>query len=642
MKIQSKRKRRYSPAFSCLLLLLGLAAVKPVHAEGWTGEYYRLLSSNRFPELSREVSYLICREDCTPEEILTRNTPEDWQPLKKDVFYLNYSRDYIWLHLILDIPVEEAESWRLSVNWPYLDHISLYIRDLRQNRWLSRETIKDWQPPEESPSPYPFSFAVSTTTSPLEIFLKVHAPGKIQLPLSLLDEKTFSRKILVQSKMLGFFFGILAIMFIYNIILGIFTSDKSYFYYSLYVFSILLYTLGMTGSGPAYIWKGNTWINSHNYGMFSSFSFLMATVFIRNFLNLKKTGGWLLHLSTIVVAFWIGVIVLYLTETYDWLLILEDIGAFASGIIGLLTSCLLWKRGNPSAMYLTIAWTPLIFSTFFLMLGLTGIIPYTSRIRNIQNIGFVIEVILLSLALAERINRQRKEKEKAQKLSLKYYQQANDAKIREMIAKEDALAAEKAAKSQLSRKVEEKTKELRETLQELEKANSELALLSRTDGLTQLANRRYFDEVYEKEFKHAMRQKQPLSIILADVDHFKKLNDTFGHQAGDECLKLIARTFSSHISRREDLSARYGGEEFIAILPGTGKDDAAGIAEKIREAVRQLTVLYKGDEILMTMSLGICGRIPAQGADPDDLLKAADNALYRAKSLGRNRVENDS
>ncbi len=174
---------------------------------------------------------------------------------------------------------------------------------------------------------------------------------------------------------------------------------------------------------------------------------------------------------------------------------------------------------------------------------------------------------------------------------------------------------------------------------QLEIANLKLATLSITDGLTDLANRRHFDEVLRAECARAMRVGQPLAVIMLDVDFFKKFNDHYGHQAGDACLIRVAHALAANIRRTSDLTARYGGEEFSIVLPNTGAEEARQIGEALRCAIEDLGIAHaRAAAGQVTISVGIAIQ-PKQGPrDPDALMRLADAALYRAKDAGRNCV----
>ncbi|MDQ6996797.1 MAG: diguanylate cyclase [Mariprofundus sp.] len=171
-------------------------------------------------------------------------------------------------------------------------------------------------------------------------------------------------------------------------------------------------------------------------------------------------------------------------------------------------------------------------------------------------------------------------------------------------------------------------------------ANLELERLSSLDGLTGIANRRYFDSVFEREWRRAMRETEPLSLIMCDVDFFKLYNDSYGHQPGDECLKLVASSLSEAMQRPTDLVARYGGEEFVILLPGTHAHGAIKVAEQVRHAVLALQLPHEQSTVhaCVTISLGAATVAPMVKHQPKELLLAADKALYAAKGAGRNQV----
>ena len=182
--------------------------------------------------------------------------------------------------------------------------------------------------------------------------------------------------------------------------------------------------------------------------------------------------------------------------------------------------------------------------------------------------------------------------------------------------------------------------EIKTLVQQLETAKKQAEETAMTDSLTGLPNRRYFDEVLKLEFLRLQRAKEPLSLIMIDIDYFKLFNDHYGHIAGDNCLKDVARAIKGELKRSSDVVARYGGEEFVVILPNTSSHGAFSIAENIRRAVEKCSIPQQASLFLnhVTISLGLATIKPAKSNTAELVLKMADTALYRAKEAGRNRV----
>ena len=195
--------------------------------------------------------------------------------------------------------------------------------------------------------------------------------------------------------------------------------------------------------------------------------------------------------------------------------------------------------------------------------------------------------------------------------------------------------------------LEEKTRELDAKIlelevlhKELEEKNEKLEVLSSLDGLTGLFNRRYFDENLRKEWKQAIRACDSLSLLIIDIDHFKKYNDYYGHLEGDDCLRQVALALYEALLRPTDIVARYGGEEFAAILPNTDVEGAEMVGRRMMESVAELNIPHQASPVadLITVSIGITTMMPTIEQAANSLLDHADKALYEAKETGRNTL----
>ncbi len=203
------------------------------------------------------------------------------------------------------------------------------------------------------------------------------------------------------------------------------------------------------------------------------------------------------------------------------------------------------------------------------------------------------------------------------------------------------LDEQEGLKRQLEREVDERTEELKSALEKLSEAHIILKELTTIDSVTGIRNRHFFDEVFHQEWRRAVRQKYPITLLLLDIDHFKRVNDTYGHLSGDDCLAVVAKEVDGMFNRPSDVVARYGGEEFVVILPYVEYDSALRLAEQVRGRIADRTIRAGGHRINVTVSIGVSSLVPKEADDPKSLIGRADEALYSAKSAGRNRVLGD-
>jgi diguanylate cyclase (GGDEF)-like protein len=175
---------------------------------------------------------------------------------------------------------------------------------------------------------------------------------------------------------------------------------------------------------------------------------------------------------------------------------------------------------------------------------------------------------------------------------------------------------------------------------ELKRRGDILEMLSSMDSLTGVPNRRRFDEFLESEWRRAIRNQTSISLVMIDIDFFKQYNDRYGHAAGDECLKRVAKTLSDSTHRSHDLLARYGGEEFAVVLPETDMEGATLLAERMRTNVEKIDIRHEDSDVArhITISLGVAAQVPSTESASGSFIRSADKALYKAKHLGRNQV----
>jgi diguanylate cyclase (GGDEF)-like protein len=213
-------------------------------------------------------------------------------------------------------------------------------------------------------------------------------------------------------------------------------------------------------------------------------------------------------------------------------------------------------------------------------------------------------------------------------------------RTQELEAKNRELEREVQARLKAQEKLQEINKALDLANKELDLANHQLISAANQDGLTNIANRRRFDDYFNQTWRQALREQKILTLLLCDIDYFKLFNDTYGHIEGDRCLQRVAETLETAIERPMDLAARYGGEEFALILPNTDLQGGRVIAEKLLAAIAQLGIVHTSSPIsdLVTLSIGVAGLLPTPQITAQTLLSAADVALYEAKKKGRAQI----
>lgn len=204
-----------------------------------------------------------------------------------------------------------------------------------------------------------------------------------------------------------------------------------------------------------------------------------------------------------------------------------------------------------------------------------------------------------------------------------------------------SLDESESLRDELENVLGHREEEIRERTQALQFANEELKRLAREDGLTGISNHRAFMEFAEQVWRIVAREQKTVSVLMVDVDHFKAYNDIYGHQAGDQCLRRIAKILRQHARRPLDMAARYGGEEFAIVLGDTDLDDARGLGEGIRRQIEDLGIPHSGSPEygVVTVSIGVASLVPMHEIEVATLISLADKALYRAKSNGRNRLD---
>jgi diguanylate cyclase (GGDEF)-like protein len=264
----------------------------------------------------------------------------------------------------------------------------------------------------------------------------------------------------------------------------------------------------------------------------------------------------------------------------------------------------------------------IIFLSIWMNDGGPAFLKSLLRTGNLSSLGQLIFAFTNSLLLAKNFSDSLEQEE------------VLTARLTEINCNLDELVLQR------TKDLEKSNERIEQQKLELEEANRALKELSFNDPLTGIWNRRKYDQMLEIEWRRCLRNKQPLGLILLDIDNFKEYNDSYGHLAGDECLIKIAELLKKSLSRASDMVARYGGEEFVVLLPGSGKEEAIKVADMLRKKFESMHILHEKSLVskYVTVSIGATSMVPDSSSSYEDLFKMADKALYLAKNTGKNQV----
>jgi len=557
-------------------------------------------------DISRHLTYY---EDASGEYGI-EDILSDWPDIASveqpdEAYNFGFTDSAYWFHTRIENRSNPNQRWVLEGLYPIIDRMEVYF--LREDGRIERQQAGDSIPFATRGRKHHninFSFDLPRGEA-TDVFLRVTTSGAVQMQLTLWENEAFSAADHQERFILGVYYGLLFCMAAFNLLIFVSIRDKNYLWYVSYIVFYGLLQFTLNGLSFEHLWPEATWWNNRAISFLIAMGMFSILGFSKSFLALKVNAP---RLERIFVGFMLFFPIMALASLfwpdYGPVIRVTTFMASVSVLFILVAGAICLYRNFKPARYFMIAWSALLSGMILYTLKTFGLMPANFVTDYAIQIGSAFEVILLSLALADRMRL----------LMLENQQIQEDMTHR------------------LEQRVSERTSEL-------EVANRQLEALSSTDGLTGVFNRRYFDERLCEETARCSRSG-PLSLLMVDVDRFKDLNDSLGHQAGDDCLRKIADAISASVNRGADIVARYGGEEFAVILPDTDSKGARCMAERIRRRVDEaLRFCWNDKPVPVTVSIGVATAAARQRFEPAELIGAADEALYEAKQGGRNTLK---
>ena len=602
---------RRTDATRCLRLYGWLLAllVWPMAATAYTPA--RIGAESSHAELATHTTYFHDADGgATVDEAQRLLDSGRFAPLPNGDASFGFQPGAFWFHVAVTNTNAREQRWLLVQQYALSDRIDIYARypDGRTVHHIGGDTF----PFEQRSIRYrhPNFWLDLPTGQPVDLLVRVQSQSSMQVPLFLYTPAAFAELSRDGQLGIGIYYGILVALFFYNLVLWLVLRDGSYFWYLFHItaFGLVLFTLN--GLGFEYFWPHSTWLADKSVPLSVCLAQIGMQQFARTFLGLGTRWRLGDRISKGIIAFFVLLGIAATQLPYHVATPIASAAVFPSIAWIAVIALVVVRSGYRPAKVFLLAWTMFLLGTGIFVALAFGLLPKTFMTEYGVQIGSALEMLLLSVALGYRYAALRNENERI---------------VRD-------------AKNQLEEQVITRTAELRQAMSELESAHHRLRESSRLDGLTDLYNRTHFREAFEHLLSQSRNSRRPISLLMIDLDHFKRINDTYGHLVGDDCLRCTSNTLAEALRPHGALLARFGGEEFIAALPGMGLGEASVVAEDLRQALRAQPCRSGALEIAVSASIGVhCVDLEARNS-LESALQVADQALYTAKAEGRDCV----
>jgi len=610
----------------CLRTLLALITLSATFAAGATHQPLVLNAAIGHYPVATELMVLedpkgkLSIEDVS-SPALAKNFEPALPKITSSEINFGYSSSAWWLCLQVQPEATALIRWMLEVGYSSLDRIEVYVP--RPHGGFDKLVSGDLLPFSERPYPHRhhvFPLALTPGKSQM-IFLRITSGGNLTIPVALWQHDALARNDRTTYTLLSLYYGMLLALGLYNLLLYLSTRDVAFLAYVAFTASMAVALGSWNGLTNQFLWpEWPEWANlALPVGMMASGIF--GGIFTRIFLNTRETAP--VHDRAIVACIIVFILTALAAMVIPYRIIAVAVSLMGMSFSGIAVAvgihCL--RRGHPGARYFLIAWFLLLLGAAVLGMRNLGWLPTTWITFNAMQIGSALELLLLSFALADRLNVMRREKEVATELALR--------------AQNDMVEALRKSEHELERRVAERTHELETANSQLLEKEHELRRLAMQDPLTGLSNRMFLNDRIERAIARARRTGDSIALMLIDLDNFKPINDNHGHAVGDDLLVTIAKRISD-IVRESDTVSRLGGDEFVILLEDlhqTGSIES--ILAKLMAAITEPMNVGEDQHVAVSASIGVAFA-PLHADHATALLARADMEMYKAKSSGRN------
>lgn len=498
-------------------------------------------------------------------EISSAQAAAGYRPVPAQGGNLGFSKSAWWVRFGIANTGDQPLRLLLRQAYPLIDDLQLWISD--RDGGLRHVHTGDQQPfasRELDLRNFVFELVVPPGAT-LPVHLRYASSGTLDISLELFAPAPLVAAVGVEQLAFGMYYGGFLALIVYNLIIFLAVRDRVFFWYLLYAVVFGLHFGVHNGFSYQFLWPGSpAWANQ-SLVVLLALSLIFALQFTRGFLDARRMMPRMDAVALVLQVLAGVVLAASFALSYETVVVpIAYVTVMVTALILTMGTRSLLAGYRP-ARYFMLAWAAMLLTVFAYLLKAFGVLPHNVLTQNGFQIGSLLEMTLLSVALSARVR--------------------------------------------------------------------DLHKHSFSDPLTNLLNRRSFDQHLELEFARARRAGVPVALLMADIDHFKLFNDRHGHARGDEALRVVARKLREGV-RQGDVVCRYGGEEFAIILPGATCEEAGRVAEKLRLGLTQVQVAGQS----VTLSIGAACSLGEPFADADELFRTADEALYEAKAAGRDRV----